>query len=90
MRRITDLGSLEGTTLGFSPDGRLLAVGDSSGVVNVYDADVVLTGSAEEVKPRKSIMNIVTSIGSLKFNHSSDILAMASSEQPNAIRLVSK
>lgn len=68
-----------------SPNDQLLATGSSVGTVNIYKLPI----SSNNPTPIKTVMNLVTSITILKFNASSEILAMASGDKPNALKLVS-
>lgn len=69
-----------------------VALGMTSGIVSVYDGFI---NEAHEnpktvsLSPIKSLPNLVTSVTSLKFNSTSELLAMSSVEKANAIRLVS-
>lgn len=58
----------------------------SSGVVNVYSSDACLQES--NPKPIKAIMNLLTPISSLRFNSTTEILAIASNAADEAVRLV--
>ncbi|CAG0881831.1 unnamed protein product [Darwinula stevensoni] len=84
--KFQDYGCLHGRTLSISPYDQYIACGCSSGMVNVYELqDVLQTGNP---KPLKSITNLVTPVSHIKFSPSSDILAIASDEEDNAIRLM--
>lgn len=80
-----DEGSFRSTSLSVSADSCLFATGSSSGVVNIYDRESFVGGAT---KPRKTLMNLVTSIDNIKFNCDSQILAMASRMKKDALRLV--
>ncbi|XP_036408352.1 U3 small nucleolar RNA-associated protein 18 homolog isoform X2 [Megalops cyprinoides] len=86
MNRFADDGSLRGTSIAVSRNGQYLACGSSSGVVNVYSHDTCLQES--NPKPLKAIMNLLTPATSLRFNPSTEILAIASSAADEAVRLV--
>jgi len=67
-----------------------LAIGSNSGFVNVYgadsfspDVDFVLNP-----KPIKTIANLVTPISTLRLNHDAQLLAIASQEKKDAMRLI--
>lgn len=86
VNKFVDDGCITGTAVAVSPDGRLVATGSDVGVVNVYNAgDVLKTGHP---KPVKALMNLTTEVTSLKFNATSELLAMSSSYKDNAIRCV--
>ncbi|ELT90857.1 hypothetical protein CAPTEDRAFT_43740, partial [Capitella teleta] len=86
IHHFTDDGCIHGTSLAHSPDGRYLAAGCSSGVVNIYDTSTCY----QEVlpKPLKAIMNLTTSASHLKFNSTSEILAIASNAGEKAVKLI--
>ncbi|KAH6906694.1 WD40-repeat-containing domain protein [Coprinopsis sp. MPI-PUGE-AT-0042] len=85
---------------GFRSAGRVLAggsggagymaVGSNSGYVNVYGSDSFsnLSSDAGRPKPLKSIGNLTTPISSARFNYDSQILAIASKEKKDALRMV--
>ena len=79
-----DDGCVNGTALAASPDERFLAVGSNTGIVNLYDAKTTLSGNP---LPLKVIPNLTTAITDLKFNPSSEILALASNYHSNALKL---
>lgn len=81
-----DEGCIRGTKLAMSPSGQLIATGSAQGVVNVYDIETVL--KQKNPKPKKTVLNLTTSISSLEFNNTSEILAMSSSDMSNSIKLL--
>jgi len=86
VHRFTDQGCLAGSALAVSADGRLLAAGSSSGVVNLYE-----TASArrlEHPEPVKILDHLTTGCTRLLFNATSELLAMASAEKEHAVKLV--
>ena len=85
VHRFVDEGCIKGTTLGVSPNGQFIAAGSDSGVVNVYDQSCLT-----QVKPHplKAVMNLTTGISNVKFNPSSEVLAISSKEKKSAIKLV--
>jgi len=56
-----------------SNNGKYLATGSYSGIVNVYDLHQQ-DRLEENQKPLKSIKNITTAINLVKFNHNDEIL----------------
>lgn len=54
-------------------------------MVNLYDAREVARSKAH--KPEKAFMNLTTLVTTLKFNPTSELLAMASESKENAIKL---
>ncbi|CAK6984509.1 U3 small nucleolar RNA-associated protein 18 homolog [Scomber scombrus] len=86
VNRFTDDGCVRGTSIAASPNGRYLACGSQSGVVNLYTQDSCLNSA--NPKPVKAVMNLLTSATSLTFNPTSEILAIASRAEDEAVRLL--
>ncbi|XP_067427022.1 U3 small nucleolar RNA-associated protein 18 homolog [Thunnus thynnus] len=86
VNRFTDDGCVKGTSIAASPNGRYLACGSQSGVVNVYSQEACLNSA--NPKPLKAVMNLLTSATSLTFNPTSEILAIASRAEDEAMRLL--
>jgi len=86
IHRFTDDGCIVGTSLAISPNNQYLACGSSSGVVNIYEGTNIFSSAAP--RPIKVALNLVTQITSLKFNTTSEVLAMASVDKENAVRLM--
>lgn len=84
--RFWDEGCVNGSEIAISPSGELLATGSRQGVVNIYDLRHSLTTSTP--KPLKAVMNLTTAITSIKFNSTSEILAMSSNAVNDAVRMV--
>lgn len=59
-----------------------------SGVVNVYDSQSHATTGFQE-KLLKAFGNLTTSVSTIRFNHNSEVLAMASDVKKDQFRLVS-
>lgn len=90
MRRVKykwiDDGCIHGTNITISNSNQFLATGSAEGVVNVYDtADIFLSKTP---KPKKTLLNLTTSISDLKFNSSSEILGFSSEEVDTSLRLL--
>jgi U3 small nucleolar RNA-associated protein 18 len=71
------------------------SVRSNSGLVNVYDSGAY--SSPEDAlqptnppSPVKTLSHLTTSISTLRFNHDSQILAVASKEKKGSMRLVSR
>uniref|UniRef100_A0A672H219 U3 small nucleolar RNA-associated protein 18 homolog n=1 Tax=Salarias fasciatus TaxID=181472 RepID=A0A672H219_SALFA len=86
VNRFTDDGCVRSTSIAASPNGHFLACGSQSGVVNIYSQESCLNSSSP--KPLKAVMNLLTAATSLAFNPTSEILAMASRVQDEALRLL--
>lgn len=68
-----------------------VALGMTSGIVSIYDGFINNHHdfpTTVQINAAKSLQNLVTSVTSLKFNSTSELLAMASSDKANAIKLV--
>ncbi|KZC11853.1 PREDICTED: U3 small nucleolar RNA-associated protein 18 homolog [Dufourea novaeangliae] len=86
IHRAVDDGCLSCASISMSPSGQFVATGSKQGVVNLYDSKTVLQN--RNPVPLKILLNLVTSITSLKFNSYSEILAMASDKKYNAFKMV--
>ncbi|KAM6297506.1 U3 small nucleolar RNA-associated protein 18 homolog [Aegotheles albertisi] len=86
LHKFEDEGSLEGKCIAVSKNNQYVACGSSSGVVNLYTTDVCL--KENRPKPVKAIMNLVTSATCVTFNPTTEILAVASRETDEAVKLV--
>uniref|UniRef100_A0A8C8LS23 UTP18 small subunit processome component n=1 Tax=Oncorhynchus tshawytscha TaxID=74940 RepID=A0A8C8LS23_ONCTS len=86
LNRFTDDGCVSGTSMAASKNGQYLACGSAAGVVNVYSQEECMRQN--NPKPLKAIMNLVTSATFLRFNPTSEILAIASRADDEAARLV--
>lgn len=84
--RAVDDGCLAAGAVAISPSGQFLATGSKQGVVNIYDTKTVMENKVPQ--PLKIVLNLVTPISSLRFNPTSEILAMASQFKENALRMV--
>ncbi|GMP99595.1 hypothetical protein CsSME_00047013 [Camellia sinensis var. sinensis] len=83
--KAVDEGCIHGSALCTSPDGSLFAAGSDSGIVNVYNREEFLGGKRE---PIKTIENLTTSVGFMKFNNDAQILAISSSMKKNSLKLI--
>ncbi|XP_062263874.1 U3 small nucleolar RNA-associated protein 18 homolog isoform X2 [Platichthys flesus] len=86
VNKFTDVGCVTGTSIAASRNGQYLACGSQSGVVNIYSQEACLNSA--NPKPLKAVMNLLTSVTSLTFNPTSEILAMASRAEDEAVKLV--
>lgn len=83
--------NFEGTCLAASSN--YIACGSSSGFVSVFENKYQPVARNEVIscrikKPLGEMNNLTTSISALKINRSEEILAMASVDKDNAVRLV--
>nr|XP_061805630.1 U3 small nucleolar RNA-associated protein 18 homolog [Nerophis lumbriciformis] len=86
LSKFSDDGCVAGTAIAVSPDGRYVACGSQAGVVNLYRQEACLNSANPQ--PLKAIMNLLTPATALTFNPSSEILAIASRHQDEAVKLV--
>jgi hypothetical protein len=87
--RFIDDGCIWGSSIAVAPGSRFIACGARSGVVNVYETAGLLSSTNRAPKPAKILLNLTTSATAVKFNALSELMAMASDEKDNALRLVS-
>ncbi|OQV23147.1 U3 small nucleolar RNA-associated protein 18-like protein [Hypsibius exemplaris] len=80
-----DDGCVSGTAIAGSPNSEFVAVGSNTGVVNVYETRSVLHG---KTVPVKTVLNLTTSITCLKFNPTSELLAMGSNYTHAGLKLL--
>jgi len=59
-----------------------------TGYVNIYGQDATALSRTEKPKLLKAISNLTTPISTLRFNHDSQLLAMASNSKKDQMRLV--
>ncbi|EFN70812.1 U3 small nucleolar RNA-associated protein 18-like protein [Camponotus floridanus] len=86
INRAIDDGCISCASLAVSPSGQFIATGSAQGVVNLYDSKAVLENQSPT--PLKIVMNLVTSVTSLKFNPTSEILSAASVDKHNAFKML--
>ncbi|CAK5268602.1 unnamed protein product [Mycena citricolor] len=69
-----------------------LAIGSNTGLVNVYGADSFRhsEGTTFSAQPKavKTIGNLTTAISTLRFNHDSQLMALASRDKKDALRVI--
>ncbi|KAI0045734.1 WD40 repeat-like protein [Auriscalpium vulgare] len=88
VRRWKDDGGFGARVLSGDRAGNYIAVGSKSGIVNVYGSDAVSSSGSERPKPLKAIGNLTTSISAARFNHDSQLLAIASNVKKDQMRLI--
>ncbi|EPS74299.1 hypothetical protein M569_00455, partial [Genlisea aurea] len=92
---VVDEGCVKGTALCGSHDGRWLAAGSESGIVNVYGGEEFFGNERDDDgkkkkkgRPVKVIENLTTRVDTVKFNWDAQILAIVSRMKRNSMRLV--
>ncbi|KAH9982109.1 WD40-repeat-containing domain protein [Lactifluus volemus] len=88
MHRWKDDGGFGSRVLAGDRSGSYLAVGSKSGIVNVYGTGASSWRKSDRPKPLKAIGNLTTPISVVRFNHDSQLLAIASNIQKDKMRLV--
>ncbi|KAJ3163920.1 U3 snoRNP protein [Geranomyces variabilis] len=86
VHRFFDEGCVKATALAVSGGSGYIATGSDSGVVNLYTQASALASS--NPAPEKAIYNLTTSVSRLRFNHDAQILAMASKDKKDSLRLL--
>ncbi|CAL1284702.1 unnamed protein product [Larinioides sclopetarius] len=86
LHKFMDEGCVTGTAITISPNDQFLATGSDCGVVNIYDTRTIYDTPSPQ--PMKVLLNLTTEITNMKFNCTSEILAMSSSFKPEALKLV--
>ena len=86
IHRFWDDGCVQGTAIAVSRNNRYLATGSSSGIVNIYNRRELFKNT--KPIPEKVVSNLTTSISKIKFNPTSEILALTSELKENAIKML--
>lgn len=85
IHRFIDDGCVRGTSLAVSPNGRHVACGSDSGIVNLYSESCL---HEETPKPVRSFMNLTTAVDWMTFNPTSEILGISSQKKASALKLI--
>ncbi|KAJ7914868.1 WD40-repeat-containing domain protein [Mycena leptocephala] len=93
LRRWKDEGGFRGSGRAMTGSSNgWLAVGSNTGLVNVYGSDSFEHGDAAsfttQPKPVKTIGHLTTAISTLRFNHDAQVMAVASRDKKDALRLI--
>jgi len=88
VKRWKDAGGYGSAILAGDSGGKYLSVGSKMGLVNVYGNDAMSTYGDAAPKELKTLGNLTTSISTLRYNHDSQLLAMASDDKKDQMRLV--
>lgn len=84
--RFIDDGCVNGTSLAISENGKLIATGSRQGYVNLYNYEDVF--AKKYPSPVKAISNLTSEISDLKFNPTTEMLAICSADIKNAVKMV--
>ncbi|PBK89274.1 WD40 repeat-like protein [Armillaria gallica] len=87
LRRWRDEGGFRGAGRAMAGTSGWMAIGSNSGLVNMYSADA-FAGTTAQPKPTKTIGNLTTAISTLRFNHDAQLMAIASREKKDAMKLI--
>lgn len=84
--KFQDQGTLHISSLALSGPSNLLSIGSDAGIVNTYN----LSNCLETISPQPifSHANLSTKVGILEYNHSGELLLMASGASHGAFRLI--
>lgn len=85
IKQFNDQGCIRASALHVSPDGKWIAVGSSSGVVNLYEISKI---DSEYPEPTKVFLNLTTSISHILFHPSSDLMVIASNDVKDSLRII--
>lgn len=80
-----DDGCILGRSIELSPDERMLATGSEEGVVNIYDYESIYKSKMPQ--PVKRFMHLRSAVTCIKFNHTSELLAMSSRYVKNSVKV---
>jgi len=83
--KFADEGSLCSSSI--AANSRMLCVGSTSGVVNVYDRDQ-LSSNSPCPQPLRAVMNLTTEVTSLAIHPQDELLGLASMVKESAVKLV--
>ncbi|KAI9310594.1 WD40-repeat-containing domain protein [Dichotomocladium elegans] len=87
VKRWRDDGAVFSTSFASSPNDKYYATGSRSGVVNLYD-ERVLEPNNTQPTPLHVIQNLTTQIETIRFNHDSQLMAIASHSKKDSLRMV--
>ncbi|KAF9051089.1 WD40 repeat-like protein [Hymenopellis radicata] len=87
-RRWKDEGGFRGTGRTMSGCANWLAIGSNTGLVNVYESDSFAKNREGQPKTKKTLGNITTAISSMTFNHDAQLMAIASKEKKDSMKLI--
>lgn len=88
VKRWQDEGGFGSRLFGGDGQGKYLTIGSNTGLVNVYNAESTIDLEGGRPKTLKTIGNLTTSISTLRFNHDSQLLAIASNDKKDQMRMV--
>jgi U3 small nucleolar RNA-associated protein 18 len=101
VEKYVDEGSIGGTALAASPDGKTFASGATSGIVNVYqypaasitaiggnNGGVTVPQAPIYLNPMKALPQLTTAADSLTFSPDGQVLAIASRLKKDSLRLI--
>uniref|UniRef100_A0A915EC23 Uncharacterized protein n=1 Tax=Ditylenchus dipsaci TaxID=166011 RepID=A0A915EC23_9BILA len=81
-----DDGCVRSTCVAVSNNGQFLACGSNTGIINIYDLPSAMTSSSPKLL--YTLENLTTSASFMSFNHSSELLAFASTSKFMAGRMM--
>ncbi|KAL4254939.1 WD repeat UTP18 family protein [Abortiporus biennis] len=87
VKRWKDDGGYGSQLLSGDRNGQYVGIGSRHGLVNMYGSDAS-SPNTERPKLLKTINNLTTSITSMRFNHDSQLLAVASNSKKDQMRMI--
>lgn len=84
--RFQDEGSVQTTSMDLSETSKMLSIGSGSGIVNSYELNDCFNNKFPT--PFKTFSNLKTSVDTLKYNGTGELLLIGSEAEPGAFRMV--
>jgi len=88
VKRWQDEGGFGSRIMSGDQRGSYLSIASNIGLVNIYSADSTVTADSTKPKPLKTLGNLTTNISCLRYNHDSQLLAIASNVKKDQMRLI--
>ncbi|KAF7298031.1 Methyltransf-2 domain-containing protein [Mycena chlorophos] len=90
VRKWKDEGGFRGSVRAMDGSSKgWLAIGSNTGLVNVYGSDCLSQAAfSAQPKPVKTLGHLTTAISTIRFNHDAQLMAVASREKKDALRLI--
>lgn len=84
--RFQDEGSVHTSSLAVSERSKLISIGSDSGIMNTYELEQCL--QSKFPTPVKTFSNLKTSVDTLRYNYSGELLLMGSQAETKAFRMI--
>jgi U3 small nucleolar RNA-associated protein 18 len=86
LHHFVDQGNIRGSSISISPNGQWVALGSSSGVVNLYETKTIMDSKNPE--PVKVFMNLTTTVTTMLFHPQSELLVVASKDVKDSLKII--